>query len=148
MKIFGGKKVLSINHSLLQIKIASCKCLRRILQNFYHSLSQEQIAQLVTLYETEIVKNTTGEIKKSLISVLCSVLKALPEQQAVLIFDKNIAYVLNYVASHYGTDGLDITFDLQHLVYKLLKALTRGLLPGQRKNFAPTQIEIFKEFLT
>lgn len=43
LKIFGGKKVLSLNHSLLEIKIASCKCLKQMMKKFYGRVDENKL---------------------------------------------------------------------------------------------------------
>lgn len=85
---------------------------------------------MIQLFETEFSKQTTSEIKQNLVSVLISVMKALPLEQATNLFETHIQKVLDYVTQHLGTEAYENIFELYHLVFKMIKTLTKYQLRG------------------
>ena len=57
-------------------------------------------------------------------------MKALPLEHATSLFETHIEKILAYVSKHFGTDAYDNIFDLYHLVYKMIKTMTKYQLRG------------------
>lgn len=66
LKIFGGKKVLSLNHSALEIQVATFECLQKCLKNF-----QDQIPLELSISFLDKIQNQLSQIMPSEVKVNC-----------------------------------------------------------------------------
>ena len=137
LKIFGGKKVLSINHNVLELKLTGFTCLYKLTKIFKTKLTDIQKKSLITLLASHIEETHPSAVKKLCFKTMRYVLETVDYNSAVEIFEKIIPFCLEFVKKYFGSDNQE---DLAYFVLKIIKLLrtfTRSKIRGIESKIQP-----------
>jgi hypothetical protein len=117
LKIFGGKKVLTINHVALELKISSFACLNVIIKQFAHKLSEERIGILHEMLLAHLSTVQSSAIKKLSCKIFAKIMASMPLKTAIHRFEAFSPVLLKYLGKFLNSE------DTENLVYFLRKYL-------------------------
>lgn len=120
LKIFGGKKVLSINHNILELKLTGFTCLYKLTKIFKDKLTDQQKTSLITLIGTHIEETHPSAVKKLCFKTMRYLLETIDYKSAVEIFEKIIPSCISFARKYFGSDNQE---DLAYFLYKIIKLI-------------------------
>ena len=117
LKIFGGKKVLTINHVALELKISSFGCLNVIIKQFADKLSEERMGVLHEMLLAHLSGVHSSAIKRLSCKIFSKLMASMPSKTALNRFEAFSPVLLKYVGKFLNSEDSD------NLVYFLRKYL-------------------------
>lgn len=130
MKIFGGKKVLSINHAVLELKITAFECLSVLTKQFCAKLNQQHRDILFDILKSHLDSLQSAMIKKLCLKILHNLLKTSNEKEFNLIMDDLCNHIISDINRQIPKeDENDLIYSMNKL-YKIFSEGTKRKLRG------------------
>lgn len=123
MKIFGGKKVLSINHAVLELKIIAFECLSVLCKFFSSNFNQQHREIIFDLCKSHLDSLQSTMVKKLCLKMLHHLLKTSNEQEFNLVMDEFCNGIVADIGKLIAKEDED---DLIYGVHKLSKIFAEG----------------------
>lgn len=133
LKIFGGKKIFSINHVALELKIASLSLLSGLIKHFGQRLSEAQIKFLLEFNLNFFKEVHSSTIKTIALKMLSKLLKLVDFSSRIVYFELISTPVLTWIATFIPKQ------DTENLAYYLRKYLSilKCITDSRKRSYDP-----------
>lgn len=133
LPIYGGKKVFSINHVALELKIASMALLASLIKRFGPKLSHDQVVSLLQFNAKYITEVHSYAIKVLVFKMLAKLIKLLPISERWQTFESLSPLMITYVGSFVAKGNIE---QLSYFLRKYLSVL-KGLTESRARFYDP-----------
>lgn len=130
MKIFGGKKVLSINHAVLELKINAFECLSVLCKYFCDGMNPQHREAIFELIKSHLESLQSAMVKKLCLKMLHCLVKASSEKEFNLIMDELCSHLVTDITRQIPKeDEEDLLYSMNKL-YKIFTESTKTKVRG------------------
>ena len=147
MKIFGGKKMLSINHAVLELKLTAFQTLAILVKNFRNQFDDKVKETVFSLIKSHFESMQSTSVKKLSLKILRNLLKDTTEKTFNLLMDDLSRFIISDLEKLVPKEEQEDLVYYMNKLYKIYADNTKRKLRGLNFDLtSPKSIKPMTEF--
>ena len=127
LKAFGGEKVLSMDHSSLELKLTSFEVCYVLLKNFGKQLNDNHKSKILDLVKFSFGEISSASLKKSCFKLAKQLIKSCKQtQDQVNLFENLLPLFVNEISRYLKVGKRDEVYELGRKLISVMRTMTNA----------------------